>query len=109
MDKLPPELQLINRRLADAEFDLTSILEVMRERIHPKGPKPAAQVRKPTDQHQSTVTALVSGLGPMPTCCFCQQQHLSSTYTVVVDIEARKEILKKFGHCFCCLKKGHLS
>ena len=117
LNKLPSELQLIiSRKLADDECDLTSLLKIMgeeveaRERIHSKESKPVAPpTRRLAEQHYSTATTLVSGTNPMPACCFCQQQHPSSMCTVVVEVEARKQILKKSGWCFRCLKKGHLS
>jgi len=77
-----------------------------RERIHSKKPKlTVPQTRRTTDQPHGIATTLVSGANPMPTCCFCQQQHSSSSCTVI----AEKEILKKSGQCFHCLRKGHLS
>ena len=32
----------------------------------------------------------------------------SAKCTTVTQIEARKQILKRNGHCFCCLRKGHI-
>ena len=37
-------------------------------------------------------------------CSFCQKEHTSANCFVVTDIEARKQILRKQGRCFLCLK-----
>ena len=41
-------------------------------------------------------------------CCYCSQTHKPASCEVVVQVEARKQILKKSGCCFVCLKRGHL-
>ena len=40
-------------------------------------------------------------------CEFCRGDHLHEECTKVVDIEKRKELIKRYGRCFKCLKKGH--
>ena len=42
-------------------------------------------------------------------CSFCNQNHQSSKCNVVTSTESRKEVLKKKGKCFLCLKQGHLA
>jgi len=114
LNRLPADLQLvISRKLTGTNFELTPFLKQLeeeidaRERVNPK-PLPVQQ-RKVADQHLSTATTLVSNVNPTPTsCCFCQQQHPSSMCTTVTQVEARRDILKKSGRCFCCLKRGHL-
>ena len=49
----------------------------------------------------NTVPSVVS-------CCYYQQHHPSGTCTTVTQVDARKQILKRSGCCFCCLKRGHL-
>ena len=41
-----------------------------------------------------------------PTCCFCQQGHASSSCRVVTAVNQRKDILKRAGCCFVCLRRG---
>ena len=43
-----------------------------------------------------------------PWCTFCNGNHLSSNCTIVTDISARKQILRRRGKCFKCLQTGHL-
>jgi hypothetical protein len=42
-------------------------------------------------------------------CAFCEQSHVSSLCTVITDITARKEALRKAEICYVCLRKGHIS
>ncbi|XP_067017985.1 uncharacterized protein [Acropora muricata] len=43
-------------------------------------------------------------------CYFCNHRgHRSFNCTSVTDPEKRKEILKKKGRCFVCLRRGHVS
>ena len=42
-------------------------------------------------------------------CCFCQQEHSSQDCKVVVGVEARREKLRRSGHCYICLARGHVS
>ena len=114
LNKLPADLQLmISRKLTGANLELTPFLKLVeekieaRERVNPK-PAPAPQ-RKPSDLHPPTATTLVSSAAPTTvSCCFCRQQHPSNACTTVTQVEARKDILKRGGRCFCCLKRGHL-
>ena len=118
LNKLPSDLQLmISRKLSDTDWDLTAFLKLMgdeieaRERIYRKEPRSVTtQLRKTVDQAPPTATTLVTGTTPtMMSCCYCQQQHPSSTCVVVTHVEARRQILKRSGRCFRCLRKGHVS
>ena len=42
-------------------------------------------------------------------CVFCEKEHLSRNCDVVTDHAARREILRKKGKCYVCLKSGHLA
>jgi hypothetical protein len=42
-------------------------------------------------------------------CSFCQKEHTSANCFVVTDIEARKQILRKQGRRFLCLKRNHIA
>ena len=39
---------------------------------------------------------------------YCNQSHPSGSCTTVTDIAAWKEILRKAGRCYTCLRKHHL-
>ena len=51
---------------------------------------------------------MASNSGPV-CCAFCEQDHASSSCTVVTEVSVRKEALHKSGRCYICLRKGHIS
>ena len=114
LSKLPQELRLIiSRKTSEDDWMLTALMEELereikaRERAVADPVNPSSQVKKHTrDQH--TAAALVS-VASNPSCCYCQQSHPSGTCGTVVQIDARKQILKKSGRCFVCLRRGHIS
>ena len=42
-------------------------------------------------------------------CVYCEQTHLSSSCTVVTEVTAKIEVLRRSGRCYICLKKRHIS
>ena len=67
------------------------------ERKHPPKPPPP------------TFNALLAPEGQGITCTFCKQSHKSVDCVVVRNIGERKDILKKQGCCFICLKRSHIA
>ena len=114
LSKLPQELRLIiSRKTSEDDWTLTALMEELeqeikaRERTAADSVNPSPQVKKHTkDQH--TAAALIS-VNPSSSCCYCHQPHPSDACGTVVQVDARKQILKKSGRCFVCLKKGHIS
>ena len=113
MNKLPTELRLIiGRKIGDDDWKLDVILEELlkevetRERIANVN-NPSSTQKRP-QREQCTAAALLSGDG-QPHCCFCNQQHRSENCQVKKTAEERKQILKRNGRCFICLRRGHIS
>lgn len=63
------------------------------------------------DDSTSTAAALLStnSSPSSPSCCYCHQPHPSTSCSVVACVEERKQILRRTGRCFVCLKKYHIS
>ena len=40
-------------------------------------------------------------------CAFCQQEHEEEHCDQVTNVNARKNIVRKYGRCFICIRKGH--
>ena len=40
-------------------------------------------------------------------CAFCQEEHEEEHCDKVKNVNARKSIIRKYGHCFICIRKGH--
>ena len=116
LSKLPHELRLIvSRKTNDDDWNLDNLMKEMereidaRERAKANSANPSATTStKKQTREPHTAAALLSGT-PDPRCCYCQQAHSSGTCRVVTQVDARKQILRKSGRCFSCLRRGHLS
>ncbi|CAB4015032.1 Hypothetical predicted protein, partial [Paramuricea clavata] len=42
-------------------------------------------------------------------CVYCLQEHLSQDCKKIQNAGERKQILRKYGRCFICLKRGYIS
>ena len=40
-------------------------------------------------------------------CAYCQEEHKEERCEKVKDFKIRKNIARKYGRCFTCMKKGH--
>ena len=112
LNKLPQELRLIvSRKTSDVELDqlLKEVEQEIdaRERAQATQPTPSQSTRKPREQPHTAAT-LLSG-NPPANCCYCQQRHAAEACTTVKGIEDKKQILRKSGRCFVCLRRGHIS
>ena len=113
INKIPSDMQLIvSRKVPEAKWELKTLMSaieeeiVARERLDPpKAP------RRPESKPPPTATTLVTKETPItaPTCCYCHQQHRPLDCTVVTEVDERKQLLRRAGRCYSCLRKGHLS
>lgn len=116
MNKLPHDLQLIiSRKTSDAEWKLDSLLTMVEEELtaRERTAMSSAQqpVRRSSEKTPHTATSLTSGTpstSSSPLCCYCQQAHSSTTCKTVTQVDARKQILRRSGRCYACLRKGHI-
>lgn len=63
------------------------------------------QVREPP----AGTTASFLSPSSTPSCSYCQQVHFSGECGTVTSPDERKQILRRSGRCFICLKKVHIS
>ena len=121
MSKLPQDLRLIITREVKDKWDLDHILDVFRVELEARERANGNNVN-PTDQSSSkcsynrgrkglplTTDAALFATGSKPTCTYCRKDHASNACKNVTSIAARKEILKRAGRCFVCLKRNHIS
>ena len=111
LNKLPQELRLIvSRQVKEEEWNLDGLLSMVekeisaRERASSSGQTP----RKSTRDLPTGIT-LVSSTSTSPKCSYCRQPHTSNSCRPVVDTAERKQILRRPGRCFICLRKNHTS
>ena len=115
LSKLPQELRLIvTRKITEDELNLDALLKEVeqeieaRERAQSTQATPNQQPKKPYRESQHTAATLLTG-NSSASCCYCQQTHSADNCTVVSQVEDRKQILRKSGRCFVCLRRGHIS
>ena len=64
--------------------------------------------RQVREQPTGTTASFLSP-SSTPNCSYCQQAHFSGECSTVTSPDKRKQILRRSGMCFICLKKFHVS
>ena len=121
MSKLPQDLRLIITREVKDEWDLDHILDVFRSELEARerangnnvSPIDQSSTKPPYNRGRKglplSTDAALFATGSKPTCTYCRKDHASNACKNVTSIAARKEILKRAGQCFVCLKRNHIS
>ena len=121
MEKIPEEFRLvISRKMKSDTWDVNELIEAFKEELEAREKsrfvggsgnvveKPWLKPKIPRDP--ITAAALFLPERGQANCYFCNHPgHRSFNCTSVTDPEKRKEILKKKGRCFVCLRRGHVS
>ena len=109
--KLPSELQLIiSRKIPESNWKLDTLLTAIedevaaRERIGANPTQPTPNKKK---EYPPSSSSLLSG-SSVP-CCYCNKSHSPSNCDAVAQVDARRQVLRRNGRCFTCLRKGHMS
>ena len=121
MSKLPQDLRLIITQEVKDEWDLDHILDVSRSELEARerangnnvSPIDQSSTKPPYNRGRKglplSTDAALFATGSKPTCTYCRKDHASNACKNVTSIAARKEILKRAGQCFVCLKRNHMS
>ena len=121
MQKLPEEFRIaITRNLGSETWNLKDILSEfhkelqLREQclLNTKELRPSSSSQRGESLHSTSALFSNSSKDKKVArvwCSFCNQDHQSSSCNVVRSPESRKQILKRKGKCFLCLKTEHLS
>ena len=116
LTKLPAELQLlISRKVTDADWNLEPLMGAIEEEVVARERLSVNQSHPPTCRNEyrppPTATTLVSGetLSTTTPCCYCNQLHLPTNCDTIVQVEDRKQSLRRSGRCFSRLRRGHIS
>ena len=119
MSKIPEEIRLLlGREVKDGEWNLDKILTLLREEVENRERCGSIQALSAPERKQAynvggrngltTAAALISS-DKKVNCSYCKGNHTSAKCPVITNVLARKDILRKEGRCFICLKRGHLS
>ena len=113
MQRLPPGLRIIvTKKMQEDEWSLDKLMTIFRHELEAReranlqclpSSKSSYQQNKP-----ATAAALFAELHDT-TCSYCQGKHLSANCKTVTNVAARRDILKRSGRCFVCLRKNHIS
>ena len=117
MQKLPEEFRIaITRNLESETWNLKDILSEFHKELQLREQCLVSNKEsRPSNQRGELPPSTSASLftdnrqSPRVWCSFCNQNHQSSKCNVVTSTESRKEVLKKKGKCFLCLKQGHLA
>lgn len=125
LQKLPEEFRIaITRNLGSDTWELKDILSEFHKELQLReqcllNTKESKDLKLPGSGRQRgessySTAALYSDNSKNPQgsrvwCSFCNGDHRSTKCNVVTTPESRKQILKKKGRCFLCLRSGHLS
>ena len=111
MNKLPPEFQLIIRWTITGEnWELDTLLQIVKMEISARERSETVSVHHTPQNQRSVPTAIfMSDNSPSTNCVYCNESHTPSFCKKFNTLNARKNVLKSSGHCFICLRKGHLA
>ena len=105
LNKIPAEMKLLISRSTESEgWELDTILTHIekeieaRERANTVNP---SNLKKPPRENPTAVSLVASNPETL-SCCYCRQPHPTKGCTNVVQVGARKEILRKSGRCYVC-------
>ena len=111
MNKLPSELRLVvSRHIAGDNWELDSLMELIEQEIEARERADTSAITSSTsrDSRRSTAATFVVG-SQRANCCYCRESHFPSACKSVTGVETRKQVLRREGRCYVCLKRNHLS
>ena len=98
--RLPSELQLIvSRNFSEESWNLDELLRAVEEEVIARERVVATQTKKLRRDSNPPPSATT------PACCYCDKDQLPASCDVVTEVNARKQMLRKSGRCFSCLRK----
>ena len=117
MDKLPSDMKLQIARKATGEvWQIEELLKTIRIEVEPREASDGSKLHKEASGSNNksskpasrTTNSLVTSEGKIH-CVYCNGEHHSASCETVADSNQRKDLLRKSGWCFGCLKTSHMS
>ena len=121
MDKIPEEFRLmVSRKLKSDTWDINELMAALKEELEAREKSTFVGgninvVERPWFKskkvhYPSAVAALHVTERVQTNCYFCNRRGYKSFNCILVtDPERRREILKRKGRCFVCLRTGHVA
>ena len=125
LEKLPETFRLTITRDKDySEWTMTEVMNAflkeieLREAHKPRTEKPDSHERRKNNIHGhggASAAALFTrqdqgkGIDGRIKCAYCLGEHSREECRKITEVNERKQLICKYGRCFICLKKGHIS
>jgi len=119
MIKLSQDFHLvITREMGNDDWQLDQLFAIFKRELEARERAGAPFVNgnqslppKPPNKNKTdpTTFSLFNGNSNGPTCTYSKGKHPSRYYKTVINVLAWKDLLKKYGGCFVCLRKDHIS
>ena len=118
MSKFPNEIRLrVARETNKDVWDIDELLQIIRQEVEARETSEGTRVnpnrvpfhppRAPVNHNPTTGSFITNG--GIVRCVYCNGEHYSASCMRVVNVNDRKDILRKYGRCFNCLKPHHKS
>lgn len=114
MNKLPSEFRLVvSRHIVGDNWELDPLMQLIEKEIEARERAVVSAVPQPQlcasrrSVPPSAATLMAGGQGV--NCYYCKQLHSASTCPTVTDLKLRKQLLRREGRFYVCIKRNHLS
>ena len=115
ISKLPENLRVAVLSEKKTTWKMGEMLKTLGEKIRemskPSGqsnmPKPHTMDEKERFKKPGTATASALATRSGEACAVCSGSHAHENCPKVTMLDERKKLVKKFGRCWICLRKGH--
>ena len=118
MSKFPNEIWLrAARESNDDVWEIDALLDVIKQEVKARetsegthvNPNKATSYNSRSQATSNPTTSSFVTNSNTIRCVYCSGDHFSASSTKIIDVNARRDILKKTGRCFNCLKSHHKS
>jgi len=115
--KLPEGLRLSVLNEKKEQWKMDELLATLAKEITIREKsKPNFEVKKDKDVRKEIPRKLAQGttsslnvVNERNVCVYCYEGHPSELCGKVTDVSKRKELLRKFGRCYICLRRNHIA
>ena len=116
MSKLPDGVRLRTaRENRDEAWEVNRLMDTIQKEVEVREasegariltPRPAVPPRNTPNGNGSSASSLITNTQNIK-CVYCGEIYYSAACKKVTNVKERKEILKRLGRCFNCLKPNH--
>ena len=108
-EKVPPDQHGLRAILSQLQAEVSSRERAEYLAVTVGGTKSDQTSSRRSPQPATASALTVSSTTESSACVYCSQAHESRSCTVVTNVKRRKEILRRDGRCYVCLKQHHIS